>query len=122
MSIINEVAERQMRDEAIEALRAQVETLTKERDGYKQAADMLGLVVTQWNGDKKTVDVGQFNEPPWPWTHGIARIVNTLHSTEFSKVQATRILAYCIQSVLSDRLQWAGDEQVATTAPNGAGA
>jgi phage shock protein A len=67
MSIINEVTERRSRDEAIEALRAKVEALKEERDGYKQAADMLGLVVTQWNSDKKTVDVGQFNEPPWPW-------------------------------------------------------
>jgi len=41
MSIINEVAERQTHDEAIEALRAQVEARTKERDEL--------LWVLRWN-------------------------------------------------------------------------
>lgn len=56
MSIINEVAERQTKDEAIEALREKVEALTKERNEanrkarlFENLACSLAAEVVAWN-------------------------------------------------------------------------
>ncbi len=115
---ITEMNKAQTHQEAIDALRAQVKALAQERDGYKQAADMVAFAFTQWSKCSNSFDTERTVEPMPQWVHLIARTVHTLHSYNFTKADATCILAFCIQSVVFDklRLQWAGDE-VATTAP-----
>jgi len=45
--------------------------------------------------------------PQWVWL--IGKTVNTLHSHDFTRAQAARILTHCIQCVLTEDARWVGD-------------